>query len=123
MGEGETAHQHGVRERSSTVKTLKTLLSIAAIAAATVLLTVRRGGIYGAVTAIAGTTVVVLAPVRAAVKPRRRIAGTDCALCKRKILFEHEADICSVCDAGLHARCVRDHTNGAHRRESGQPFR
>jgi hypothetical protein len=50
----------------------------------------------------------------------RALKHTPCAHCGRQILFEHEAEICAQCDAGLHARCVDEHRSKAH---AAGPFR
>jgi hypothetical protein len=53
----------------------------------------------------------------------RRAAGQGCAQCSRKIIFEHEAEFCAVCDKPLHAKCAAEHAARAHRPESTGPFR
>jgi hypothetical protein len=50
----------------------------------------------------------------------RVLKHTACSHCSRQILFEHEAEICADCDAGLHARCVEEHRSARH---AGHPFR
>lgn len=43
-----------------------------------------------------------------------------CSHCSRQVLFEHEAEVCAQCGAGLHARCVDEHRSKTH---AAGPFR
>jgi hypothetical protein len=52
----------------------------------------------------------------------RRVAGKNCALCARMVVFEHEGDFCDVCSAPAHGACLGEHRANAHV-EAKAPFR
>jgi hypothetical protein len=53
----------------------------------------------------------------------RRAAGQTCGECPRKIVFEHEAELCDRCGVFVHADCSAAHAHRAHAVEGGSPFR
>ena len=53
----------------------------------------------------------------------RTLAHTPCVFCKRKIIFEHEGDVCGTCDESVHGACLDEHRMQAHAPTKDQPFR
>src|SRR5690348_8036435 len=53
----------------------------------------------------------------------RKAAGQTCPQCSRKIVFEHEAEICEECSIPVHAACAGAHRATAHKRTDAHPFR
>ena len=51
----------------------------------------------------------------------RQITGTKCGSCAIIVTLEHEAEICTDCGAGLHARCLDAHRVTAHPAPAAPP--
>jgi hypothetical protein len=53
----------------------------------------------------------------------RTLAGSMCAACARRIVFEHEGDFCDACGAACHGDCLPTHRGDMHKTGTGGPFR
>ena len=53
----------------------------------------------------------------------RTLAHSPCVFCARKIIFEHDAEVCATCNEGVHAACMAEHHMSAHAPVTDAPFR
>jgi hypothetical protein len=53
----------------------------------------------------------------------RSLKLKPCALCSRKIIYEHEGELCPTCNEPLHAKCFDEHRMKSHVADPTQPFR
>lgn len=53
----------------------------------------------------------------------RALAHSACTFCARKIIFEHQGEVCGACNEGVHGACMDEHRMAVHAPANEQPFR